>query len=546
MGEVDTPNTLPENDQANIKITDNGAWFRLDVNKSFINGNTHFDIQKLLSIALSPFFTNENKQPNLSAASPDIKYCPSSYPRIGFFVESTSHYTGGRYSTFMYALLLSQFTEVTWITNERPVFESDFKEYNRDKFHIVVDRHFLLQSQEKQFDIAVGTPVVGGSYADAYAEKHDLPLYSILFESPNWISQFRESEDSDETFWAGYKKVLKRAQVIIVPSRESEKHLREWDKDFIDKHIKVIYPPLNELAIRSVQNGKIKVQEEKRFKKEVVYSTRMAPFKNPLAIFKRIGKDIGIHVIGKVWQDTRPELEKMPNVILHGIIGDKEKYEIISKCDVMLFPTTFEGAGMPPAEALRFNIPVITTDLPVLREIYTGHVYYAESGDIEQFMAILRSILNDPPNMLNQHSPEVMTMGSVSENLRQTFVLPSITAGIIHYNCQEYLEYAIRSIYPLVSKIILVNGRVNKYPDRGEVVPVLHHIDYLNKIEIVDGIWEDKIQMQNEIARRVDTDYYVKVDADEIWDPDIVIPWIKENYNTMGGGIFSLSMIFHY
>jgi len=426
----------------------------------------------------------------------------------------------------MYALLLSQFTHVTWVTNDRPIFEKDFKGYNKDKFKIAVDRNFLYQSQEREFDIVIGTPVTGGSYAAAYAEKFNIPLYGILFESPNWISQYRESEDADESFWKGYKKILKVAERVIVPSRESEKHFREWDPDFKNKDVQVVYPPLNELAIRKAQNNqernkeqRAKERKKKGWKREIVYSTRMAPFKNPMAILKRLGEDIGVHIIGKVWSDSRELLEKMPNVVLHGTISDEEKMEIIAGCDAMIFPTNFEGAGMPPAEALRFKVPVITTNLPVLKEIYQGHVYYAERDDPEQFIGALRTILNDPPNMLSQRSPDEFYMGSVSEKLRTTFNIPSITAGIIHYQCYEYLEYAIKAIYPLVSKIIVVNGKVEKYPGGDGGWPLLEEIDYLNKIEIVDGDWADKIEMQNEIAKRVNTDYYVKVDADEIWDP---------------------------
>jgi len=533
-------NTSPESDEANIKISDHGTWLRLDVNKTFLNNNSNFDISRVLSIALSPFFTNENKQPNLSTAAP-TEHHSGAFPRIGFFVENNTHYTGGRYSTYMYALLLSQFTDVTWVTNDRPIFEKDFKDYNHDKFRIAVDRNFLIQTQECEFDIVVGTPVVGGSYASEYAKKFHIPLYAILFESPNWISMYRESEDSDETFWKGYKRILKSAERVIVPSMESAKYFREWDPDFGDKDVQVVYPPLNELAIRRVQNEhstlrrqerREKRRQEKGWKKEIVYSTRMAPFKNPLAILKRIGKDIGVHIIGKVWSDARPILEKMPNVVLHGTISDQEKMEIIAGCDAMIYPTTFEGAGMPPAEALRFKVPVITTDLPVLKEIYQGHVYYAKKDSPEQFVNVLRSILNDPPNMLSQHAPEALHMSVVSEKLRTTFNIPSITAGIIHYNCYEYLEYAIKSIYPVVSKIIVVNGKVDKYPGGDGNWPLLDEIDYLNKIEIVDGDWSDKIEMQNEIASRVDTDYYVKIDADEIWDPNelmAVIGYMEEN-----------------
>jgi len=495
--EVGSLSTLPDAGNANIKIIDRDEWLEIRINKEFLNTSSNFDIQKYLSIATSPFFTNENKQPGVSNASPEDVERLKAFPRVAFFVESIPHYTGGRYSTYMYALLLSQFTRVTWVCNERPIFEGDFKDYNLEKLNIAVDRDFLINSRECEFDIVVGTPVLGGSYAFEYSKKFKLPLYSILFESPNWISQFREGVDSDESFWKGYKKILKASDLIITPSEESRKHLKLWDEAFVDKNIQVIYPPINELAIRQEKAvGKDLMKQNEpwpRYEKHIVYCTRMAPFKNPSSIIKRIGSEIGIHIIGKVWSDTRPELEKMDNVFIYDSLSDADKFRVINNCDVMIFPTTFEGAGMPPAEALRFGVPVIANELPVLKEIYEGHIYYAKNSDPEEFITLLRSILNDPPNMIGVHSPRGLQMDAVSERMRTVFGVPSITAGIIHYDCYEYLEYAIAAIYPVVSKIILVNGKVEGYPDTGNNgVPVLRHLDPLNKIEIVDGKWADK------------------------------------------------------
>ena len=49
-------------------------------------------------------------------------------------------------------------------------------------------------------------------------------------------------------------------------------------------------------------------------------------------------------------------------------LSDKEKFEIISKTKVFVFPTYFEGLGYPPLECLYVNTPVVTYELPVLFE----------------------------------------------------------------------------------------------------------------------------------------------------------------------------------
>ena len=49
----------------------------------------------------------------------------------------------------------------------------------------------------------------------------------------------------------------------------------------------------------------------------------------------------------------------------------------------MVFPSSFEGFGMPPMEALLHGIPCICSDLPILREVYENHVIYFKEHDIK-------------------------------------------------------------------------------------------------------------------------------------------------------------------
>ena len=48
----------------------------------------------------------------------------------------------------------------------------------------------------------------------------------------------------------------------------------------------------------------------------------------------------------------------------------------------LLFPSLYEGYGLPVVEAMRENLPVIASDLPVLREIAGDYPSYIEVDDI--------------------------------------------------------------------------------------------------------------------------------------------------------------------
>ncbi len=54
---------------------------------------------------------------------------------------------------------------------------------------------------------------------------------------------------------------------------------------------------------------------------------------------------------------------------LTGYVSDEELRALYSTCQVMVFPAIYEGAGLPPLEAMACGAPVITTNTPALSEM---------------------------------------------------------------------------------------------------------------------------------------------------------------------------------
>lgn len=65
-------------------------------------------------------------------------------------------------------------------------------------------------------------------------------------------------------------------------------------------------------------------------------------------------------------------------VILTGFISNSERNALYQNCKAFLFPSIFEGFGMPPIEAMAFGATVITTDRTSIPEVTQNKANYVD------------------------------------------------------------------------------------------------------------------------------------------------------------------------
>lgn len=86
------------------------------------------------------------------------------------------------------------------------------------------------------------------------------------------------------------------------------------------------------------------------------------------------------------------------NVLFVGSPDDQELSSLYSNASAFVFPTSFEGFGLPPIEALSAGTPVIASDIPVLREVLPSEgVFFFKSGDKDGMITAIESCLADLP-----------------------------------------------------------------------------------------------------------------------------------------------------
>jgi glycosyltransferase involved in cell wall biosynthesis len=70
---------------------------------------------------------------------------------------------------------------------------------------------------------------------------------------------------------------------------------------------------------------------------------------------------------------------KKDNIIFTGYIDDADKPEIYSGSDIFLFPSHYEGFGLPILEAMACEVPVITAKNSSLKEVAGNAALYVDS-----------------------------------------------------------------------------------------------------------------------------------------------------------------------
>lgn len=84
------------------------------------------------------------------------------------------------------------------------------------------------------------------------------------------------------------------------------------------------------------------------------------------------------------------------NVCITGTFPDEDHIKLYSSLDAYVFPTLSEGFGLVLIEALAMKIPVICSDLEVLKEVGRDYVFeYFQTGSVDAIYNSMLSIYND-------------------------------------------------------------------------------------------------------------------------------------------------------
>jgi len=84
------------------------------------------------------------------------------------------------------------------------------------------------------------------------------------------------------------------------------------------------------------------------------------------------------------------------DVVSLGIVDDATLAAAYRACTAFVFPSRYEGFGLPVLEAMANGAPVVSSSAPALPEVGGDAVNYAEPGDVLGFADAILRIAGDP------------------------------------------------------------------------------------------------------------------------------------------------------
>ncbi len=136
--------------------------------------------------------------------------------------------------------------------------------------------------------------------------------------------------------------------------------------------------------------------------KYIIAVSTMDPRKNFIRLveaFKKIeDKSVKLYIIGMSFKAfNTPDLQKLinENVYLPGYLPDNELQGMYQNALLSVYPSLYEGFGLPPLESMTYGCPVINSDISALREVSEDAALYIDPYDVEDITLKINQLLED-------------------------------------------------------------------------------------------------------------------------------------------------------
>ncbi|TYB33248.1 MAG: glycosyltransferase family 4 protein [Flexistipes sinusarabici] len=111
----------------------------------------------------------------------------------------------------------------------------------------------------------------------------------------------------------------------------------------------------------------------------------------------------------KIFKSSNLNFDQLDNVIYTGYLKDEEIKTLYSNCEAFIFPSLYEGFGLPPLEARVCGANLILSDIEPLREVYGNQAVYIDPYDENSLIETImkrryKEVNNNISDLKNKYS----------------------------------------------------------------------------------------------------------------------------------------------
>ena len=199
--------------------------------------------------------------------------------------------------------------------------------------------------------------------------------------------------------------VLRESERIIVPSESTKRDLIYYGG--VEEKIRVIpeAPSIQKASLEGVD----RVTKKYNLKGDYLISIGISKLKNTLRIIKafhlaRAGHDVKLVLIG------RPSGIKIPderNIRVLGHVESGDMAGLIAGSRGLVFPSLYEGFGIPILDAFVSNVPVVTSNVSSMAEVADNAACIVDPTDVDSIADGIQKILRGPKSFIEKGEKRV-------------------------------------------------------------------------------------------------------------------------------------------
>ncbi len=204
---------------------------------------------------------------------------------------------------------------------------------------------------------------------------------------------------------------LKKSVKVLVVSENTKNDILKMFKVSPDK-IEVIYNGVGK-EFQKKKKSEINYLYQKynisKNKKLLMYVGNMKPHKNLKRLLEAFSnldniENYQLILVGKAFQNQldlktiEQELNISSHVIHTGMVNQQELVDLYNLADLFIFPSLYEGFGIPILEAIACGTNVIASNISSIPEVGGKYIEYFEPYNVEDIKQAIVNNINKPLN----------------------------------------------------------------------------------------------------------------------------------------------------